>query len=199
MLACSLLLVEALKMRGSGKLVVTGQLGEIMKESVQAAYSYVRSRADFLEIDQSNFSDYDVHVHFPQGAVPKDGPSSGITTCLAIASALSEKPVRNDIAMTGEITLRGRILGVGGLKEKMLAAHRVGISSVIVPKENEKDIEEIPAEIRGKIQVSFVERIDEVFRLALLNIVIAPGKSPDEIVVEEIRKRRSSGKITIEE
>ncbi|MDI6808124.1 MAG: endopeptidase La [Candidatus Eisenbacteria bacterium] len=195
----SLLLVEALKMHGSGKLVITGQLGEIMKESVQAAYSYVRSRADFLEIDQSNFSDYDVHVHFPQGAVPKDGPSSGITTCLAIASALSEKPVRNDIAMTGEITLRGRILGVGGLKEKMLAAHRVGISSVIVPKENEKDLEEIPAEIREKMQVSFVERIDEVFRLALLNIVIAPGKSPDEIVVEEIRKRRSSGKITIEE
>ena len=163
-----LMIIEALRMPGQGRLIVTGQLGDVMRESVDAALSYVRSRAAQLNIDEKDFRESDLHIHLPAGAIPKDGPSAGITLTLAIASVLSRRPVRRDVAMTGEVTLRGKVLEIGGLKEKILAAYRAGLREVILPKSNEKDLRDIPDEVKHYMNFRFVERMDEVFRLALL-------------------------------
>src|SRR4051794_3738794 len=163
-----LMIIEALMMPGTGRLTVTGQLGDVMRESVDAAYSYVRSRAAQLAIPDSDFREYDLHIHLPAGAIPKDGPSAGITLTLTIASTLSGRPVRRDVAMTGEVTLRGKVLEIGGVKEKVLAAYRAGLREVIMPKSNEKDLRDIPDEVKSYMNFRFVERMDEVFKLALL-------------------------------
>ena len=163
-----LLCVETLTMPGKGKLNVTGKLGDVMKESAQAAVSFVRSRADRLGIDKEFHKELDLHIHIPEGAIPKDGPSAGITMCTSLVSALTRRPVRRDVAMTGEITLRGRVLPIGGLKEKMLAAHRGGIRKVIIPKENEKDLKDIPKVVTRQMKVVPVEHMDEVLGHALV-------------------------------
>jgi ATP-dependent Lon protease len=162
-----LLSIEATVMPGKGKLMITGKLGEVMQESAQAAMSYVRSRAEVLGLDKRFIESSDIHVHVPEGAIPKDGPSAGITMATTLVSALCRVPVRKDVAMTGEITLRGRVLPVGGIKEKVLAAHRGGIKRVLVPRENEKDLREIPRKVRAAVEIRCVEHMDEVLREAL--------------------------------
>ena len=163
-----LMTIEALRMPGVGKLTVTGQLGDVMRESTEAAYSFVRSRAGTLSIADSEFRESDMHLHFPAGAIPKDGPSAGIAVTLALASALSRRPVRRDLALTGEVTLRGRVLEIGGVKEKVLAAYRAGLREVILPKGNEKDVRDVPPEVREKMAFTFASTMDEVLHLALL-------------------------------
>jgi ATP-dependent Lon protease len=163
-----LMTIEALRMPGTGKLTVTGQLGDVMRESVDAAYSFVRSRAATLGIDDREFRDADMHLHFPAGSIPKDGPSAGIAVTLALASALSRRPVRRDLALTGEVTLRGKVLEIGGVKEKVLAAYRAGLREVIMPKGNEKDVRDVPQEVRTKMAFTFASTMDEVLHLALL-------------------------------
>jgi len=155
-------------MPGKGKLLITGRLGEVMQESAQAAMSYVRSRAEELGLERDFYQKIDVHIHIPEGAIPKDGPSAGITMATALVSALTRIPVRHDLAMTGEVTLRGHVLPIGGLKEKVLAAHRGGIKKVLIPVENEKDIRDIPSIILKSIQIELVEHMDQVLRKALL-------------------------------
>jgi ATP-dependent Lon protease len=155
-------------MPGKGELTITGKLGDVMKESAQAAVSYVRSRADRLQIDKKFYRKLDIHIHIPEGAIPKDGPSAGISMCTAIVSTLTKRPVYRDLAMTGEITLRGRVLPIGGLKEKILAAHRGGIKKVIIPKENEKDLKDIPQTISKQLEMVRVEHMDEVLSHALI-------------------------------
>ncbi|HET9553994.1 MAG TPA: endopeptidase La [Anaeromyxobacteraceae bacterium] len=162
-----LLTVEATVMPGKGKLTITGKLGDVMQESAQAAMSYVRSRAEPLGLEKRFLESVDIHVHVPEGAIPKDGPSAGITMATTLVSALCRIPVRKDVAMTGEITLRGRVLPIGGLKEKVLAAHRAGITRVLVPRENEKDIQEIPRRVRERMDLVLVDTADEVLRHAL--------------------------------
>ena len=162
------LAVEVSVMKGKGKLTLTGQLGEVMQESAQAGFSYIRTRARELQIDDDFYEKNDIHIHLPAGAIPKDGPSAGITMATALASAFTGKPVRNDLAMTGEITLRGRVLPVGGIKEKVLAAHRAGIRKIILPEENKRDLEEIPANVRRSMEFVTVEHMDEVLRTALV-------------------------------
>lgn len=159
--------VETNVMSGNGKVELTGKLGDVMKESAMAAISYIRSRADMLDIDGEFYKNKDIHIHVPEGAVPKDGPSAGITMATALVSSLTGKPVRNDIAMTGEITLRGNVLPIGGLKEKSLAAYRAGIKTVIIPEENKADIDDIPAEIRKKMKFIPVSSMDNVLENAL--------------------------------
>jgi ATP-dependent Lon protease len=171
------LFIEALRMKGKGNLVLTGQLGEVMRESAQAAYSYAKSRAKELEIDEDDFSNYDLHIHIPEGAIPKDGPSAGITLATAMVSALSLRPVRKDVAMTGEITLRGNVLPVGGVKEKVLAARRARVSTIILPHQNERDMDEVPKEPFKDIRFVFVENMRQVFREALKEKVTPPVSS----------------------
>ncbi len=161
------LTTEAMVMPGRGKLIITGKLGEVMQESAQAALSYVRARGRALGLPQDFYRAVDLHIHVPEGAIPKDGPSAGITLATALTSALTRIPVRADLAMTGEITLRGRILPIGGLREKVLAAHRVGIKKILIPKDNEKDIKEIPAKVLKEVEIVPVEHMDEVLKLAL--------------------------------
>jgi len=163
-----LLFIETLIMPGKGKLTVTGKLGDVMQESAQAAVSYVRSRADHLNIDEKFYRKYDIHIHIPEGAIPKDGPSAGISMCTSLVSALAKRPVHRDIAMTGEITLRGRVLPIGGLKEKIIAAHRGGIKKVLIPKENEKDLKDVPKSISKQLEIVSVEHMDEVLTYALI-------------------------------
>jgi ATP-dependent Lon protease len=148
--------------------LLTGQVGDVMRESMQAAYSLVRARARELKIDPEQFVENDVHIHVPSGAIPKDGPSAGVAMATAIASLFSNRPVRNDVAMTGEITLRGVVLPIGGLKEKSLAALRAGITEVLIPKGNEKDLEDIPAEAKERLHFNPVETIDEALAIALV-------------------------------
>jgi ATP-dependent Lon protease len=161
------LFVEALRMKGKGNLVLTGQLGEVMRESAQAAYSYAKSRAKELQIDPEDFNTYDLHIHIPEGAIPKDGPSAGITLATALVSALSQRPVRKDVAMTGEITLRGNVLPVGGIKEKVLAARRARVTKIILPSLNRRDLDEVPKEPFKDVQFVFVDNMRQVFREAL--------------------------------
>ncbi|MET0624947.1 MAG: endopeptidase La [Pyrinomonadaceae bacterium] len=161
------LFIEALRMKGKGQLVLTGQLGEVMRESAQAAYSYAKSRAKELEIPEDDFEKYDMHIHIPEGAIPKDGPSAGITLATAMVSSLSQRAVRKDVAMTGEITLRGNVLPVGGVKEKVLAARRARVTKVILPHLNRRDMDEIPKELFGEMTFVFVENVRDVFREAL--------------------------------
>ena len=163
-----LLQTEAAIMPGKGNLVLTGKLGEVMQESAHAALSYIRSRARSLKLPDNFYEKIDIHVHVPEGAIPKDGPSAGITIATSIASALTSNPVNRDIAMTGEITLRGRVLPIGGLKEKILAAHRGGVTKVLIPSENRKDVAEIPKKILKKVELGFVEHTDEVLKEALI-------------------------------
>jgi ATP-dependent Lon protease len=158
---------EATLMQGKGRLTLTGKLGDVMQESAQAAMSYVRSRSHLFGLSKDFYRHLDIHVHVPEGAIPKDGPSAGITLCTSIASALTRIPVRCDLAMTGEITLRGKVLPIGGVKEKLLAAHRLGLRTVILPRDNEKDLAEVPPEIQAQMSVKFVETMDEVLTLAL--------------------------------
>jgi len=154
-------------MRGKGELVLTGQLGDVMKESARAALTYAKSHADQLGIPETAFGATDVHVHVPAGAIPKDGPSAGVTMATALVSALSRRPARHDLAMTGEITLRGRVLPIGGVKEKVLGAVRAGIRTIVLPKENGADLEDLPEEVRRSLEVHLVEDLDEVLTLAL--------------------------------
>src|SRR3954462_7543264 len=181
-----LMIIEALKMPGTGRLTVTGQLGDVMRESVDAAFSYVRSRAAAIGIPDSAFKEFDIHVHLPAGAIPKDGPSAGITMTLAIASVLSARPVRRDLAMTGEVTLRGKVLEIGGVKEKVLAAYRSGLRQIIMPKSNEKDLRDVPEEVRTHMAFTFVERMDEVLHLALLPPV-------SETLADQVQPEPSAG------
>ncbi|MGH9706504.1 MAG: endopeptidase La, partial [Candidatus Acidiferrales bacterium] len=153
---------EATLMQGKGRLTLTGKLGDVMQESAQAGMSYVRSRSHLFSLPKDFYRHIDIHVHVPEGAIPKDGPSAGITLCTSIVSALTRIPVRCDVAMTGEITLRGKVLPIGGVKEKLLAAHRLGLRTVIMPKDNEKDLADIPAEIQAQMSLHFVESMDEV-------------------------------------
>lgn len=161
------LAVEVTMYKGSGKLSLTGQMGDVMKESAQAGYSYIRSRAAELGIDEDHYGKLDIHIHIPEGAIPKDGPSAGISMATALASAFTGRKVYHDVAMTGEITLRGRVLPVGGIKEKVLAAHRAGIKKVIMPKDNKKDLDEIPKKVKDKVQFVLVEHMDQVLEHAL--------------------------------
>jgi ATP-dependent Lon protease len=162
------LFCEAAAVSGSGKIQATGSLGDVMKESAKIAVTHIRSIADFLEIDKDFYKNKDIHIHFPDGATPKDGPSAGITVALAVTSALTGRKIRSDVAMTGEISIRGKVLPIGGLKEKAIAAHRAGVFNIIIPRENEKDLEDIPKEIFGDFNFMPVSSFGEVMEIALL-------------------------------
>jgi ATP-dependent Lon protease len=176
-----LLTIEAVSLPGRGKMTTTGKLGEVMQESIQAALSVVRSRARKLGIQDDFYQKRDIHIHLPEGATPKDGPSAGIAICTSMVSILTGIPVRADVAMTGEITLRGEVLPIGGLKEKLLAAHRGGIKMVLIPQENVKDLTEIPDNIKNKLDIHPVKWIDQVLELALEHL---PEPLSDEPVAE---------------
>ena len=163
-----IMFIEALRTKGKGKLALTGQIGEVMQESAQAAYSYAKSRAGELGIDEADFENYDIHVHLPEGAIPKDGPSAGITMATALVSVLARRPVRKDVAMTGEITLRGNVLPIGGVKEKLLAARRARVKRVILPETNRRDLEDLPKAVRDDLDFVFVDNVRQVFDEALL-------------------------------
>jgi ATP-dependent Lon protease len=173
-----ILTVECTLMEGKGKLTITGKLGDVMQESAQAAMSYIRSRAHQFGLPRDFYRNLDVHIHIPEGAIPKDGPSAGITLATTIASALTRVPVRGDVAMTGEITLRGKVLPIGGLKEKLMAAHRHGIAEAIMPRENEKDLPDIPDAIKQVMKLNFVESMDEVLKIALERELVALPMPP---------------------
>ena len=180
-------------MEGRGKLTLTGKLGDVMQESAQAAMSYVRSRAHALGLPRDFYRYMDLHLHVPEGAIPKDGPSAGITIATSIISALSSIPVRADICMTGEITVRGRVLPIGGLKEKLLAAHRHGIREAILPAENERDLEDVPENIRKEMKLHFVTSMDEVLKYALerdIQMVPLSAMSTAAEIVERSREEK---------
>ena len=186
-----LLTIEAAVVPGKGKLIHTGKLGEVMQESIQAATTVVRSRAQVLGIKEDFHQLYDLHVHVPEGATPKDGPSAGVGMCTALVSALTDIPVRSDVAMTGEITLRGEVLPIGGLKEKLLAAHRGGITTALIPYENEKDLAEIPKNIKDKLDIVPVRWIDEVLELSLQHM---PVLEAADAKAEEDKTAKPAGK-----
>jgi ATP-dependent Lon protease len=173
-----ILVTEATLMSGKGTLTLTGKLGDVMQESAQAAMSYVRSKAEEYGIPKDFNRKTDVHVHVPEGAIPKDGPSAGITLATALVSALARVPTRKDVAMTGEITLRGKVLPIGGVKEKLLAAHRAGINTIVLPKDNEKDLADIPKNVMDSLNLYMVETMDEVLKLALAEPL--PARLPAE-------------------
>ncbi len=172
--------IEVTLMPGKGALRLTGKLGDVMQESAHAAMSFVRSRAEDYDIKRDFNRRLDVHIHVPEGAIPKDGPSAGITMCTALVSALTGRRVRRDVAMTGEITLRGKVLPVGGVKEKLLAAHRIGVTTIILPRETEKDLADVPKNVLEAMRVELVDHIDEVLKIALL-----PPETPDDEVAPE--------------
>jgi ATP-dependent Lon protease len=182
------LTTEATIMEGRGRLTITGKLGDVMQESAQAAMSFIRSRAAMLGLPRDFYRHLDIHVHVPEGAIPKDGPSAGITIATTLASALTRIPVRGDLAMTGEITLRGRVLPIGGVKEKLLAAHRHGIFEVVLPRDNEKDLADVPENIRNEMKIHFVESMDEVLKIALAGdleaLAARPPAHPLEVAPE---------------
>jgi ATP-dependent Lon protease len=182
-------------MSGSGKLILTGKLGDVMRESAQAGYTYVRSRARELGIPEDFYEKMDVHIHVPEGATPKDGPSAGITMATALASALSGTAVRNEVAMTGEITLRGRVLPVGGIKEKALAAHRAGIRTMIIPDENNKDLEELPDNVADDMTFIQVSHMDEVLAIALLPSEVDEVESIDASSSQESETADENGEV----
>jgi ATP-dependent Lon protease len=191
-----IMFIEATRMAGSGRTTVTGQLGDVMRESVSAAYSYVRSKAADLEIDDRMFSDHDIHIHFPAGAIPKDGPSAGVAIATCIASVMGERPVRHDVAMTGEITLRGKVLSVGGIKEKVMAAQRANIKTVVLPEGNRRDLTEVPDEVKEGLKFVFAERVEDVWKESLipLYIVRTRDRKYDEAEYKAERQSQQSQK-----
>jgi ATP-dependent Lon protease len=193
-----ILFIEASRFPGKGAITLTGQIGDVMKESATAAFSLVRSRAAQLGIDPKLLAESDIHIHVPAGAVPKDGPSAGVAMFTALASLLLNKPVRHDVAMTGEITLRGLVLPIGGLKEKTLAAMRAGIKQVIVPKRNEKDLPDIPDEVKNTLKFHFAENVDEVLAVALGTAGRKPSSTPTPKGNGNARNSRNSRKTATE-
>ena len=181
-----ILFIEATKMKGKEKLILTGQLGDVMKESAEIALNYVRSKATELNIPENFTENTDIHIHIPSGAIPKDGPSAGVTMYTSIVSLFTDRPVRSDLAMTGEITLRGLVLPVGGIKEKVLAARSAGVKHIILPAKNKKDLEELPENVKTELTFHFVNRMDEVIKFALTN------QSPPV----KTRKPKATGKRT---
>jgi len=187
-----LLTLESVMLPGKGKMNITGKLGDVMQESIQAAASFVRSRAVDFGIKPPLFEKKDIHIHVPEGATPKDGPSAGVGMATSIVSVLTQNPVRKDVAMTGEITLRGRVLPIGGLKEKLLAAHRGGIKTVLIPKENEKDLEEIPDNVKRGLEILPVSTVDEVLATALVNPLVPIEWDEEEEAKKVASKDESS-------
>jgi len=187
-----IMFIEATRMNGSGRTTVTGQLGDVMRESVQAAYSYVRSKASDLEIDDRMFSEHDVHIHFPAGSIPKDGPSAGVAIATCIASVMGDRPVRHDVAMTGEITLRGKVLSVGGIKEKVMAAQRANIKMIVLPEGNRKDLSEVPDEVKEGLEFVFASRVEDVWKETLipLYVVRTRDRKYDEAEYRADRKKQ---------
>jgi ATP-dependent Lon protease len=173
-----ILFIEATRMKGKGEFTLTGQLGDVMRESARIALSYVRSKAAELGVDPAAFAESDVHVHVPAGATPKDGPSAGVAMTMAIASLFTGRPVNGAVGMTGEATLRGRVLPIGGVKMKVLAAHRAGLTTVILPKRNERDLDDVPPDVRGRMTFVLVERLDEALKAGLVDKAKqeAPGR-----------------------
>ncbi len=190
-----IMMIEGLKMRGVGNVTCTGSLGDVMRESVQAAHSFVRSRSDQLGIHHEDFANFDIHIHFPQGAIPKDGPSAGVTISLVIASVMSDRAIRNDIAFTGEVSLRGKVLPVSGIKEKVAAAHRAGIYKMVLPAQNKKDIKDIPKELREQMEYIFIDHTDQLFEIALLDYD-PRSASLQDLLVMEMRRRAKEHKPT---
>ena len=176
--------VEVLVMEGKGNLQITGQIGDVMQESAQAALSYLKSRADTFNIEPELFEQIDIHIHIPEGAIPKDGPSAGITIATALISAFTERRVHKEIGMTGEITLRGNILPIGGVREKILAAHRAGLRTVLLPEKNAKDLVEVPKKVREDLNLVFVRHMDEV-----IDVALAPADSKGSRVLNKIREK----------
>ena len=189
-----LLSIEATLVPGKGRLTHTGQLGEVMQESIQAAMTIVRGRAATLGVEEDFYQNNDVHIHVPEGATPKDGPSAGVGMCTALVSALTKIPVRADVAMTGEITLRGEVLPIGGLKEKLLAAHRGGIQTVLIPAENEKDLAEIPKNIKQNLEIRCVRWIDQVLELALQEMPTPLPAKDDQPATAEAKPKAAPRK-----